>query len=159
MQVEYPFEPKSTAFLIPGQFWSIPTGDGNFACGRVLQLKSSSGKKDSRSFLAGLMDYFKLSPPTEGRLAGSKLIAHGQVHIRTIAASGSQVLGHRSLELDAITIPLTLDQSPGPHCRIRRGFELLDLASASQQADLPVFSTWGYNVIINRACKLSQHAG
>src|SRR5262249_10570900 len=35
----YPFVPRSTAYLRPGQFWAIPLSDGRFACGRVLALK------------------------------------------------------------------------------------------------------------------------
>jgi hypothetical protein len=31
---EYPFEPKSNAYLLPGQFWGVPLSDRGWACGR-----------------------------------------------------------------------------------------------------------------------------
>ena len=39
---EYPFEPKSNAHLLPGQFWGVPLSDGRWACGRVLAVKTQS---------------------------------------------------------------------------------------------------------------------
>ena len=35
----YPLAPKTNAQLSPGQFWSIPLGDGRFGCGRVLRVE------------------------------------------------------------------------------------------------------------------------
>ncbi|MEZ6038689.1 MAG: hypothetical protein R3F29_14500 [Planctomycetota bacterium] len=67
--------------------------------------------------------------------------------MKTIAENHGAILGHRSLALDDLSVPLSLDESPGPGCRLRRGFELLGLASASEQQNLRVFSTWGYRVI------------
>ena len=60
----YPFIPKSTSLMKEGQYWDIPLSNGKFACGRVLQFDYSNGKKNSRSFLAGLMDWVGENPPT-----------------------------------------------------------------------------------------------
>ena len=91
--IAYPFVPKSTAMLAPGQFWSIPLDNERFACGRVIQLRMTDGKRDSRSFLAGLMDWWGRKPPTAERIAGCGVIKQGGTDIKTIVATGSQVLG------------------------------------------------------------------
>lgn len=53
----YPFEPKSNAYLLPGQFWGVPLSDGRWACGRVLAIKKEPDNYfpgNSRTFLAAL---------------------------------------------------------------------------------------------------------
>ena len=72
--------------------------------------------------------------------------------MKSIVHTGEFILGTRQLALDGIEIPLTLDQGPdSKSCRLRRGFEILELATAVERASLPVFVTWGYNVIRVRA--------
>src|SRR4051794_34952201 len=93
----YPFVPRSTAHLRPGQFWSIPLDGGRFACGRVLQLKIESGKIDRRLFLAGLMDWVGDSAPTAESIAGRGVVAQGGVHIKTIGEDAGAILGLRLL--------------------------------------------------------------
>lgn len=94
----YPFTPKSTAYLRPGQFWAIPLQNGEFACGRVLGLKSDS----RRLFVAGLLDWSSNVPPDAFSIAGRKVIEQGQAHIKTITETGGTVLGWRSLESDGL---------------------------------------------------------
>src|SRR5262245_40473362 len=84
----YPFVPKSTAYLEPGHFWSIPLHGGLYACGRVIQLCIVDGKRDSRGFLAGLMDWSDNQPPTPDAIAGCGVIRQGHVHIKTIKENG-----------------------------------------------------------------------
>src|SRR5688500_10547897 len=96
---DYPFVPRSTAYLEPGHFWSIPLAGGGFACGRVLQLRSEGGKRDRRTFLAGLMDWSDADPPTAEALAGGGVIEQGSVHVRTIGENAGEVLGFRDLAL------------------------------------------------------------
>lgn len=143
IDVRYPFVPKSTAHLVPGQFWSIPLSNGRFACGRVLQLDECS----RRMFLAGLLDWCGEVAPTHESIANAGLLAHGAAHVKTIAENQGAILGCRSLDLDGLDVPLSLDTSPGPGCLLRRGFERLGAASASEQQDMHPFRTWGYRVI------------
>lgn len=143
--VRYPFVPKSTAYLAPGQFWSIPLSIGRFACGRVLQLDNTGGSR--RTFIAGLLDWCDESPPTSEAIAGARLLAHGEVHVKTVVENGGEILGLRPLEIDELDVPLTLDESPGPPCRLRQGFDVLGTATLKQQRELKVFSTWGYSFI------------
>ncbi|MFK7885243.1 MAG: hypothetical protein AB8G16_00130 [Gammaproteobacteria bacterium] len=147
----YPFVPKTTKYLRPGQFWDIPLTNGLYACGRVLQLKYENGSRNTRQFLAALMDWCGAEPPSTDELAGAGILASGQTHVKTIAHSGSEILGLRELEADKIHIPLSLDAAGGQHCRVRRGFELLAPATQKQLNSLPIFQTWGYNVIVIRA--------
>lgn len=143
---KYPFVPKSTKSLIPGQFWAVPLSDGTFACGRVIALKS--GRYSARAFLAGLLDWHGSKPPTEEDIVGRKTLRQGHAHIKTIVETGGFILGYRALELDGIEPGLFLSQS-GAHvnCRLQRGFETLRPATPAEQATLPTLTTWGLQVI------------
>ena len=146
---KYPFVPKSTAYLLPGQFWSIPLRDGRFACGRVLELRYQDGKKDRRCFLAGLMDWVGPEEPKGCDIAGSEILDHGQVHVKTISENLGQILGCRPLETDELVVPLSLTESASsPGCRVCRGYEIFDIATREERAALPTFSGWGYAVIV-----------
>ena len=147
-KVKYPFIPKSTAYLKPGHFWSIPLDNGRFACGRVIQMQfKENGKQDARGFLAGLLDWSGDEPPRSETIADCKTIAQGTVHVMTIGENGGQVLGFRALEEDGIEPQLFLSQSPGRGCLLQRGYDILREATPAEQAQLPVFSTWGYRSI------------
>jgi hypothetical protein len=157
-KVTYPFTPKSTRAILPGQFWAIPLSDGRFACGRVIALKiRSDGSLDSRGFLAGLLDWVGDSPPTSDGIAGRPTIDQGGVHIKTIEHTGGALLGHRPLKPDGIEPDLFLSESPGRNCRLQRGFKTLRRATPREQRKLPVFSTWGYAVIQGIAEKHFVH--
>lgn len=146
--IKYPFVPRSTAQLLPGQFWSFPLLGQRFACGRVLQLRlKPDGKRDSHSFLAGLIDWVGSLPPDYDSIAGRPLLAHGQAHIRAITENAGEIVGFRPLELDGIEIPLTLSQRAATGCQIQRGFDVIGPATEEQVQTLEVFSTWGYRVI------------
>src|SRR5687768_1510656 len=144
---EFSFVPKSTAYLQPGQFWQIPLDNGKFACGRVVQFDYRNGKKDSRCFLAGLMNWIGDEPPSADSIAGYCVIKQGSVHIKTIVEIGGAILGYRSLEVDRIEPQMFLSQSPGKGCRLMQGCNVLRPATAREQKVYPVFSTWGYKVL------------
>lgn len=159
MRITYPFVPKSTTYMRPGQFWSIPLESGRYACGRVIQICSrQDGKawnvgdpkelRDLRCFLGGVLDWSGDEPPTSDAIAGIKVIKEGDAHILTISANRGQILGYRPLELDGIEPAIKLNQSPGRDCRLMRGYDLLGLASEEQQASLKVFSSWGFQVAV-----------
>jgi hypothetical protein len=143
-KVRYPFVPKSTAYLLPGQFWSIPLTNGRFACGRVLELH----RKQSRMFLAGLLNWSADTPPTSESIAGSQSLDQGEVHICTIGENGGEILGWRSLEDDAIEPWLFLSQGMVLRgCSVQQGYRYLRPATVEDGQRYPVFSTWGYQVI------------
>jgi hypothetical protein len=146
--VTYPFAPKSTKSLIAGQFWAVPLSDGRFVAGRVIMLrKKEDGKADLRGFLAGLLDWVGTQPPTSEAIAGHRTLEQGHAHIRTILHTGGAILGCRPLKADSIEPSLFLSGSPGAGCMLQRGFQVLRPATLREQHELPVFCTWGYNVI------------
>lgn len=152
LSVSYPFVPKSTARMELGQFWSIPLPGSWFACGRVLQFNEKNGKRDSRIFLAGLLDWIDAVPPTSEAISGAQLVTHGAAHVKTISENEGQILGLRELTLDGITIPETLDGTSGP--MLQQGFQVIGPAANEQREALPVFSTWGFRVIVLHAERL-----
>jgi hypothetical protein len=143
-KVRYPFVPKSTAYLIPGQFWSIPLTNGRFACGRVLELHP----KQTRGFLAGLLNWTGDIPPSSERIAGCQTIDQGEVHICVIGNNGGEILGWRPLEEDAIEPWLFLSQRMVlPGCTVQQGYRYLRPATLEDGQKYPVFSWWGPGVI------------
>gem|GEM_PF-1006637 len=153
----YPYTPKSTTYLTPGEFWTIRLNDGRYACGRVLQLDFGLGKRHTRWFLAGLMNWVGREQPTNEGIAGLDILDHGRVHVKTIEECGGQIVGSRPLELDDLQVPLTLECRHGSNIKLRRGFQFLEEASDEQMANLDALSTWGYHFIKLRAEKLFPH--
>lgn len=146
-QPKYPFVPKSTAYMVEGQYWDIPLTSGSYACGRVLQFDIRAGRRHSRAFLAGLLDWSSPEPPSDQSIAGAKLLEQGDVHIMTIRESRGQIRGWRPLHLDHIQPFLELSHSPSHNCMLVRGFETLRPATLDEQKALYVHSTWGFGVI------------
>ncbi len=144
---KYPFVPRSTAYMKEGQFWDVPLRNGQYACGRVLQFETSDNKKNSRMFLAGLIDWVGEIPPTSEAIDGAKLLEQGMAHIRTIAFNGGAIRGYRPLELDSVTPILELSHMPLSDCWLTRGFENLRLATIEERKRLYIRSTWGLGVI------------
>ena len=151
---DYPFEPRSNATLRPGQFWAVPLSDGRSACGRVLAIPPPGDPHlpaNTRSFLAGLMDWTGTEPPTSEQLAGSQVIDQGMAHVRTIGETGGMLLGCRNLMLDAITGMRMVSHRMGGTVYLYEGARRLRAATTQEAASLPVLGTWGYRFITTRA--------
>jgi hypothetical protein len=154
--VVYPFEPKSTRSLTPGDYWAVPLTDGGFACGRVLQLEGDHLPTPSRTFFGGLHDWLGEAAPTSDDIAGALFVDFGVMHIRTIVHTGGQVLGNRPLEADAIELPLMLDAHAGPRTRLVRGAQTVRVARREEWGTRAVLGVWGYGVTKVRAEKMAR---
>lgn len=144
----YPFTPKSSTKLSPGDFWSIPLQDGSFACGRVIALPPKGRPGAKVSFLGGLLDWHAPVPPTADSIARCQTIKQGVMHVLAITSTGGQVLGHRALELDGIE-PFEMINGNV----VQRGFDPVRAWERRDNDLLPTFSTWGYNMISQYAHK------
>jgi len=142
--VEYPYLPKTTRDLKPGDFWEIPLDRGGYACGRVVQLSidNQSGRRDRVHFLAGLMDWFGQEPPTERSLVKKRIIEQGSVHIKTVRETGGMIRGHRSLALDGLS-PWVFRSAEFGGTTQCGYYELRDV-DPEIDMDLPIISGWGY---------------
>jgi hypothetical protein len=147
----FPFRPKSTASLRPGQYWAVPFGSGLFACGRVLQLGGDHIAVQSRAFFGGLHRWAGRTPPTAETIAGAGFVRFGVMHIRAITETGGQVLGERSLESDGIALPTLLSAQGGAGTKILRGADTSRNAREEEWGTLPVLSVWGYGFITRLA--------
>jgi hypothetical protein len=88
----YPFEPKSTAYVRPGDFWAIPTRRGGwYCCGQILAIPDPA---DSRSVVVGLLDWCEPHPPAAEAIAGAEVLRHGLAHIKTVRETGGTLLGN-----------------------------------------------------------------
>ena len=88
----YPFIPRSTTHLVPGQFWALPLSNNRFAAGCVLAKLMLDGKIHTRLFLAGLLDWSATVPPRIELLTDVGVLERGAAHIKAIVQSGS-ILG------------------------------------------------------------------
>jgi len=154
---QYPFEPKSNAYLVPGQFWGVPLSDGRWACGRVLAIKKEPDRYfagNSRTFLASLMDWEDGEPPTAERIIGRQVVAQGWAHVLLIQKNGRLILGHRELALDGIRGLREVTHRVGGIVMLYEGPTPLRPATPEEASTLPVVSTWGFKVISRLAERL-----
>jgi hypothetical protein len=155
---KYPFEPKSNAHLRPGQFWGVPLGDGRWACGRVLAVKTESDAYfpgNSRTFLPAFMSWDGDQPPAAEAIAGRQVLAQGWAHVRSIQLNGRMILGCRDLGLDGIGGLREVTHRGGGTVMLYEEAIPLRPATREEAATLPVFSTWGLNLISVLAERLS----
>ena len=143
---KYPFEPKSNAYLLPGQFWGVPLSDGRWACGRVLAVKTEPGAcfpGNSRTFLAALMCWQGDVPPTAEAIAGRQVLAQGWARIRSVQRNGQMIIGCRDLGLDGIRGLREVTHRGGGTVMLYEGATPLWPATRAEAASMPVMSTWG----------------
>jgi hypothetical protein len=145
--ITYPFRPKSTAHLKPGQFWAVPLLDGRYGCGRVLQIGASQIPVKNRAFFGGLLEWVGTDPPTVPSIAGAGLIKWGVMHIKAITEIGGEILGERALEADGIVLPLLLNVVGGSGTLVLDGAEPICEAKREEWGKYPVLEYWGYDVI------------
>jgi len=156
---QYPFVPKSTSSLVPGHFWALPLSDGSFGCGRVVQLKPREMTGARVAFLAAVLDWHSLEPPTSDSIALAPCVAQGQVHLKAITESGGAILGHRALDDDGIEPWLFRGAHGWQNSSVQLGFFLVR-PQQSDDSELPVFSTWGFDVAVNIAdARFVKHTG
>jgi hypothetical protein len=105
----YPLIPKTTAQLIPGQFWSIPLSDGRFGCGRVIRIEDGKAIGRRTRFIGAILDWVGDAPPSPETIAGSGVLAVGNAHVRLISFGGGAILGEQPLNLDGIELPARVD--------------------------------------------------
>jgi hypothetical protein len=91
-----PFKPKSTTYMTPGQYWSIPISNDRFGCGIVLSLIDRIGTVDGRMFLAGLIEWIGDSAPVPMEIANRPISAKRFAHINMILMTGGELIGEVS---------------------------------------------------------------
>jgi hypothetical protein len=138
----FPFVPKSSVKLEPGDFWSIPLAERRYACGRVLESMPDGMPGARVGFLGGLMAWAGTDPPSYASIAGAGTVEQGVMHILSITQTGGAVLGNRPLELDRVEPWLFIHG-----VEIQRGFKLVRRAKPGDAAGLPALSWWGYDVV------------
>jgi hypothetical protein len=88
----YPFDPRSTAHIRPGDFWAIPTRRGGwYCCGQVLGFPAYG---DTRTIIVGLLDWCEPDLPTADSIAGVRVLDYGDAHVKTVRETGGMLLGH-----------------------------------------------------------------
>jgi hypothetical protein len=98
--MKFPFEPRSTAALRQGQYWTFELSNGRLAVGVVIALATTRGKLNSRMFLAGLLDWAGNGPPSHMDLNSAKIIRSGFAHVATIQNHGGRLIGELTRSWD-----------------------------------------------------------
>lgn len=87
----YPFDPKSTAHVRPGDFWAIATRRGGwYCCGLVLAISNLTA---TRSLVVALLDWCEPDLPTANSIAKSAVLDFGVAHVKTVRETGGMLLG------------------------------------------------------------------
>ena len=123
-----PFTPKSTAYLRPGQYWSLPLKAGRFGCGVVLSRVEREGKPDTRMFLAGLLQWIGDSQPTDELIVNRPIAVKRFAHIKMIQMTGGQLIGEFAPWWEVDTLVPFSDDIP------TAGYNVLTIL-AQKQAD------------------------
>jgi len=145
--VAYPFRPRSTAALEPGQFWAVPLPNRRFACGRIVQVGGSEIPIKSRDFFGGLLDWSGDLPPSHESIANASMLEWGVMHIRSITNLGGEILGCRPLDADGICPPVLLSSMGGDGARILCGADSVRPANRDEWGKYPVLGFWGWDYI------------
>ena len=102
----FPFAPRSTARLWPGDYWGIRLGSGQFGCAVVTDV-ARSGPASRSAFVAGLLDWSGDKLPTAADASAGRIFTQGLVVIGVFTETGAEVLGNVALPPD-LEIPANL---------------------------------------------------
>lgn len=151
----YPFVPKSSAHLLPGHIWDVPLRDGRFACGVVVAVPAAQEAPhyaiNSRTFVAGLLDWVGDELPSPDMADDSQLLTWGFGHIKMIGENGGAILGHRSPPVDRDGALSGVSHRMGGTVGLYRDGRMVRTATADEARDLPVIGTWGFAYIVGVA--------
>jgi hypothetical protein len=148
----YPFVPKSNAHLLPGHIWGIPLRDGRFACGAVVGVptaqKAPHHAINSRTFVAGLLDWVGDEPPAPDAVDDSRLLDWGFGHVKMIGENNGAILGRRSVPVDEEGALSGVSHRVGGTVDLYRDGRVVRAATADEARNLPVIGTWGFRYIV-----------
>jgi len=147
----YPHIPKSTKSLLPGEFWPIRLPSGRYACGRVIALTPFDGVSPLRAFLAGILDWVGIAPPTSDSIAMRPCIYQCRIHIKAISRAGSAIVGLRKLDDDGIE-PFVFKYLGF----VQKGFTKIRRYDATTDRHLPPFSAAGPGFLDRKAAYLLE---
>lgn len=89
---QFPFVPRSNAYLERGDYWAIPTRRGGwYGCAAVLWPGRNSGSRVT--FGIGLLDWCGPQVPMPDDLDGARVLEFGFAHVKTVADSGRHLVG------------------------------------------------------------------
>src|SRR5262245_29855793 len=96
-------------------------------------------------FLAGVLDWHGAAVPTAESIAGARCLEQGHAHIRAITRTGGQIMGIRDLAADEIEPWLFRQAEFWMNSHVCRGLVRIRRQTPDDD-NLPVLSTWGYEV-------------
>ena len=152
----YPFVPKSTSTVRPGQFWSIPRETGDFAAGIVLAVPTPETAPDhptsSRVIVTGLLDLLLDRPATAEDLDSAHLTDWGFAHVKSVSLTSGEIGFAGAIDLALNEVPKVTHRGGGEVGYYVNG-RRLRAATRDEARSMPVYGTWGL-VFIERLASL-----
>lgn len=153
---EYPFAPKSTSRLLPGQFWSVRRDDERFGVGVVLGVPTPETAPhhatNRRIFTAGLLDVVLDEHAAPSDLDDARLMDWGYAHVRSINLTSDRGLeGQADSTFNEV---LMVSHRGGGTVGLYGNGLYKRVATRDEARDLDVSGTWGLTFIQRLASRL-----
>ena len=152
----YPFTPRSTARLVPGQFWSVRRDDGRFGVGVVLGVPKPDTAPhhttSTRTFTAGLLGLVLDRPATTSDVDGARLVEWGYAHVQTISLTS--IDGLDGLIDATFNEVLKVSHRGGGTVGLYGNGTYQRVATSDEARDLDVVGTWGLTFVQRLASQL-----
>lgn len=92
------------------------------------------------------MNWHSTEEPSEYNIGGTKCIAQGKSHIKTIKETGGAILGLRKLERDGVTPWIFRGARGHQNSYVSYGLEPIREQEEGDH-ELPILTVWGYKYI------------
>ena len=145
----YPYRPVRVNQLRLGELWPIELGDGQFACGVVLDpapKNPHNGEPMPGHAVLGLLDWVSLSSPTVADVAGVReLLHHAYGGASSINRYGAEVIGQRDLEQSPLVVEETLSHRAGGPVWVLSAGRKVRQANEGERQSMRILGGLGYS--------------
>ena len=145
--MRYPYTPKSNNNLSIGDYWVIQLRDSSYSVGIVIDIPPKE-MKTRTMLIAGLLDWNSKSIPTKEVLFNLKVLAQGEIHIKSIVSTGKEVVGNINLGESGIKPLIQCSSSERfNYSTVNEGYKVIRKMNESDLQSYSVLGTWGYHFI------------
>ena len=146
---EYPYRPVRVNQLRAGELWPIELGDGQFACGVVLDpapANPHNGNPKPGQVLLGLLDWVSGSPPTvAGVSAVTQLLHDAYGAASSINRYGAEIIGQRDLEQSPFATDERLSHRAGGPVWVLSAGRRVRQATEEERQSMRILGALGYS--------------
>ena len=145
----YPYRPVRVSQLSVGELWPIELGDGQFACGVVLDpapTNPHNGNPKPGQVLLGLLDWVSRNPPTVADVAdATELLHHAYGGASSINRYGAEIIGQRDLEQSPLAADERLSHRAGGPVWVLSAGRRVRQATEEERQSMRILGALGYS--------------